>query len=119
MRGLGEVTTRVRVSGGALPWQWLLVLSVLVTLVAPSVAPDLTVRTAFGQASTGATLSVLAPPVEVASGGGAFGAARNAQTLQVGDQVRTGVGGVALLTYFDGSETQLTPETQVQLQAAP
>src|SRR5437773_1179428 len=119
MRGLGEVRGRVRLRGGALAWQWLLIFSLLVAFVAPSVAPDLTVRTAFGQASTGATLSVLAPPVEVASGGSSFSTARSGQTLQVGDQVRTGVGGVALLTYFDGSETQLTPETQVQLQAAP
>jgi hypothetical protein len=107
----------VRAGGGASAW--LFVLSLLVALVAPSVAPDVATRPAFGQAAAGATLSVLAAPVEVASGSGSFTPARNGQTLQVGDQIRTGAGGVALLTYFDGSETQLTPETQVQLQAAP
>ena len=107
------------VSYTRLPWRFLLVLSLLCALVAPTVMPDLAARTAFGQTSGGATLSVLATPVEVASGSGSFAAARTGQILQVGDQVRTGPGGVALLTYFDGSETQLTPETQVQLQAAP
>src|SRR5690242_440396 len=100
-------------------WRWLLVLSLFGSLAAPIAAPDLLGATAFGQASAGATLSVLAAPVEVATGGGSFSAGRNGQTLQVGDQVRTGSGGVALLTYFDGSETQLTPDTQVELQAAP
>src|SRR5207244_11961876 len=85
----------------------------------PIMMPALAARTAFSQTSAGATLSVLATPVEMASGNGPFAAARTGQILQVGDQVRTGAGGVALLTYFDGSETQLTPETQVQLQAAP
>jgi hypothetical protein len=72
----------------------------------------------FGQVANGATLSVLATPVEVASGGGGFTAARDGMTLGPGDQVRTTGGGVALLTFFDGSETQLTPDTQVAIQQA-
>ena len=107
------------VSRTRLPWRFLLVLSLLLALVAPTVMPDLAARTAFSQTSAGATLSVLVAPVEVASGSGPFTTARNGQILQVGDEVRTGAGGIALLTYFDGSETQLTPDTQVQLQAAP
>ena len=106
------------VSRTRLPWRFALVVTLLCALVAQTVMPDLAARTAFSQTSAGATLTVLATPVEVASGNGPFAAARNGQILQVGDQVRTGAGGVALLTYFDGSETQLTPETQVQLQAA-
>jgi FecR protein len=38
--------------------------------------------------------------------------------LGPGDQVRTSNGGVALLTFFDGSETLLTPDTQVEIQQA-
>jgi hypothetical protein len=86
-------------------------------LVATSVAP-MSVPNTFGQVPNGATLSVLAPDVEVASTGGAFSAARDGMTLGPGDQVRTTDRGVALLTFFDGSETQLTPDSQVMIQQA-
>ena len=66
--------------------------------------------------ASGATLSVLAPPVEVSSGGGAYTPANDGMTLGPGDQVRTTGAGVALLTFFDGSETQLTPDTEVAIQ---
>jgi hypothetical protein len=61
---------------------------------------------------------VLAAPVEVSVRGAGFTAARDGMSLGAGDQVRTNGGGVALLTFFDGSETQLTPESQVQIQQA-
>ena len=72
----------------------------------------------FGQLAGGATLSVLAPDVEVAGADGAFTTASDGMTVGPGDQVRTGDGGVALLTFFDGSETQLTPDSQVAIQQA-
>ncbi len=72
----------------------------------------------FAQAATGATLTVLAAGVQIAQAGGSFGAAQDGQALNVGDSVRTDGSGVALLTFFDGSEVQVTPASQVQIQAS-
>ena len=74
--------------------------------------------TPFSAASPlGATVSVLASPVEVASADpGSFAAAIDGQTLYKGDTIRTGPGGMALLTFFDGSESQLDGESQVQIE---
>ena len=66
----------------------------------------------------GATLSVLAASVEVASPGQPFGPGRDGQSVAAGDQIRTGPTGVALLTFFDGSETQLTSDSLVEIEAA-
>ncbi len=104
-------------------WRWLTVLGLLSALggagLGPPVFPtDLSIRAALGQAAAGATLSVLAAPVEVSVGGAAFADARDGMTLVTGDQVRTMGGGVALLTFFDGSETQITPDSEVRIQQA-
>src|ERR1051326_2013649 len=104
-------------------WHWALVVSLLVALVGASILPSgqlagLSLGQALGQVASGATLSVLATTVEVSTRGGNFTAARDGMTVGPGDQVRTSTGGVALLTFFDGSETQLTPDTQVQIQQA-
>src|SRR5579864_9233723 len=101
---------------------WALVGVLLSALVGASVLPTanglgLSLQTALGQVASGATLSVLAADVEVSTGG-AFGPARDGMTVGPGDQIRTSNGGVALLTFFDGSETQLTPDSQVQIQQA-
>ena len=93
-----------------------LCLALALAATAMSSAPVAAAPVTFGQAASGATLSVLAPPVEVATGSGAFAPASDGMTLGPGDQVRTTGGGVALLTFFDGSETQLTPDTQVAIQ---
>src|SRR3982074_1289677 len=95
-------------------WHWLVVVSVLLSLAGASLAPSLS-PAALGQAAAGATLSVLAASVEVAVGGAAFTAARDGMLVGPGDQVRTSNGGVGLLTFFDGSELQLTPDSQVQI----
>ena len=99
----------------------LLVACVVLALGAASVSPGalagpLPSSDALSQVVSGATLSVLAPPVEVATGGGAYAPATDGMTLGPGDQVRTAGGGVALLTFFDGSETQLTPDSEVGIQ---
>ncbi|MGI9144935.1 MAG: hypothetical protein ACR2IK_00030 [Chloroflexota bacterium] len=67
----------------------------------------------------GATLNVIAGAVEVGAGGGAFAPARDGQTVGGGDRLRTGPDGVALLTFFDGSETQLTPGTEMTVSVGP
>src|SRR5712692_10449079 len=67
----------------------------------------------------GATLKVLALPVEVeVAQTQSFGAALDGQMLSQGDVVRTGPGGLALLTFFDGSESQLGAESTVQIERA-
>src|SRR5258706_11642671 len=67
----------------------------------------------------GATLKVLAVPVEVELGQTqTFEAAQDGQMLNQGDVVRTGPGGLALLTFFDGSESQLGAESTVQIERA-
>src|SRR6202011_434126 len=58
-----------------------------------------------------------AGPVEVQfAQTNAFVAATDGQMLNQGDVVRTGPGGLAMLTFFDGSETQLGAEAQVQIE---
>jgi hypothetical protein len=61
----------------------------------------------------------VAPPVQIAVGGGAtFVDAEPGQLVQPGDVVRTGSGGIAVLTFFDGSESQLETDSQVQVEHA-
>src|ERR1700674_799168 len=98
-------------------WRWLVVVSVMLSLAGASLAPSLS-PAALGQTAAGATLSVLAASVEVAVGGTTFAAARDGMTVGPGDQVRTSNGGVGLLTFFDGSEVQVTPDSQVQIKQA-
>jgi hypothetical protein len=67
----------------------------------------------------GATLGIVAAPVQVSSSqAGPFADAVSGQLVGAGDVVRTGPGGVALLTFFDGSESQLAPDSQLQVQRA-
>jgi hypothetical protein len=104
-------------------WYWAVVGALLLAIVGASVLPaarnlGLSLRGAVGQVAAGAMLYVLAADVEVAPAGGDFGPARDGMTVGPGDQIRTSNGGVAVLSFFDGSETQLTPDSQVQIQQA-
>jgi hypothetical protein len=104
-----------------LPGLRTLVLSILLTvaLLGPR-AGSLTgagVSHAAGAVQTGATLTILAAPVELArSGGVEFNVPAQGELLQAGDTVRTGPGGLGLITFFDGSESQLGPDAQLQLE---
>ena len=81
----------------------------------PAVRESTTVSAA--EMPIGATLLVLAAPVEVQlAETDSFVAASDGQMLGLGDVVRTGPGGLALLTFFDGSESQLGAETEIQLE---
>src|SRR5258708_7525373 len=93
-------------------------LVVMTFIAAASASPVSATPSVAAQVINGATLTVLAPEVQVSLQGGALGVARDGQTLAPGDYVRTGSGGVALLTLFDGSEIQLTNDTQVELDSA-
>src|SRR3981189_2250255 len=75
--------------------------------------------TSAAEMPIGATLKVLTVPVEVQlAQTQAFVAAMDGQMLNQGDVVRTGPGGLALLTFFDGSESQLGAESTVQIERA-
>src|ERR1051326_7561088 len=96
------------------PLKWLLVLAVA---AAWSLVPARSLSAS--ELPVGATLSVLADPVEVAAAdNGTFGAAVSGQSLSAGDTVRTGSSGVALLTFYDGSETQMGGNSQLQIEQA-
>lgn len=93
--------------------------ALIVTSVLPSAVVLGPISSAFAQAASGATLLVLSAPVEVANGrSGAYRPARDGESLAAGDQVRTGPGAAALLTFFDGSETQLGADTELVLERA-
>src|SRR5438132_3101832 len=67
---------------------------------------------AAAELPVGATLSIIAAPVEVAANGSdLFAEAAQAQLVLPGDVVRTGSGGLAVLTFFDGSESQLASDS--------
>lgn len=97
------------------PLRWLVVQAVVATwLLVPGAG-----SVSAAELPVGATLSVLADPVEVAGlGDGIFGTASSGQTLRAGDTVRTGSSGIAVLTFFDGSETQLGSSSQLQIEQA-
>ena len=114
---------RTATPGWVQPLRALLAVSLLAALAVPgpaAVSPTATVVHAdpARQAAVGGTLTILAGLVESAGADGAFGPAADGQTLSLGDQLRTGADGAALLTFFDGSETQLTPGTHVQIVAS-
>lgn len=72
-------------------------------------------RQALG-AST--TLTVLGGDVDLRRGTAAFETAVDGDILQVGDAVRTGADGRAVLTYFEGSTVEIEPSSEVVIDAA-
>jgi hypothetical protein len=88
------------------------------TLIAP-VAGLYAPQAVAADLLAGATLDIVAAPVQVGSSQtGPFVDGVSGQLLGAGDVVRTGPGGVALLTFFDGSESQLASDSQLQVQRA-
>ena len=76
----------------------------LLTLSVPSPA----------QTGAAATLSVLAPPVErVATGAAATSAGVDGMNLAEGDRIKTGAGGLALITFLDGSTVTVLSDAEV------
>jgi len=69
-----------------------------------------------GQVADQATLETVQPTVQWASGSGAYQPVPARQTVSVGDRVRTGSGAAARLTYFEGSATELSADTELTVQ---
>jgi hypothetical protein len=85
-------------------------------LMTPLLVPSL----AMAQGAVTATLSVLTAPVErIASNAGAPEPGISGMNLVEGDRIRTGAGGVALITFLNGSTVTLLAETEVTVKQAP
>lgn len=72
-------------------------------------------RPAFGSSTT---LAIIAGVVDVRHGTAPYVAATDGQILQVGDGVRTGADGRAVLTYFEGSTVEIEPSSELVIEAA-
>ena len=75
--------------------------------------------TSPGQTGATATLSVLAPPVErVAAGPSGTSAGVDGMNLAEGDRIKTGAGGLALITFLDGSTVTVLSGAEVTVRQA-
>ena len=89
---------------------------IAMVLMTPLLIPSL----AMAQGAVTATLSVLTAPVErIAGDAGVPEAGITGMNLAEGDRIRTGVGGVALITFLNGSTVTLLSETEVTVKQAP
>src|SRR6186997_2995092 len=81
-------------------------------LVALSVMAAPTTASAQGEVT--ATLSVLSEPVDrIPAGAGAPEPGFNGMNLVEGDRIRAGVGGIALVTFLDGSTVTVLSSTDI------
>jgi hypothetical protein len=89
----------------------------VMVLVAPLIVPA---PATAAQGAVAATLSVLAAPVErIAGDAGAAEPGVSGMNLAEGDRIRTGAGGVALITFLNGSTVTLLAESEVTVKQAP
>ena len=85
-------------------------------LMTPLLVPAL----AMAQGAVTATLSVLTAPVErIASEAGVPEPGISGMNLAEGDRIRTGAGGVALITFLNGSTVTMLSEAEVTVKQAP
>jgi len=69
---------------------------------------------AEAQPEVAATLSVLAPPVErIPAGASAAEPGVSGMNLADGDRIKTGAGGIALITFLNGSTVTVLPSSEV------
>lgn len=89
---------------------------VAMALMTPLLIPSL----AMAQGAVTATLSVLTAPVErIVGDAGAAEPGVTGMNLAEGDRIRTGAGGVALITFLNGSTVTLLSDTEVTVKQAP
>ena len=88
---------------------------VAMMLMTPLLAPPM----AMAQGAVTATLSVLTAPVERFAAAGAAEAGWSGMNLAEGDRVRTGEGGVALITFLNGTTVTVLSESEVTVKQAP
>lgn len=91
------------------PFQVLLVLALVMTSLVPRGA-------ALAQPQQGATMTVLRGQVAlIHEDGSAIQPAPSGTTVTIGDEIRTLSPGGALITFFNGIEIELGPETNIQI----
>jgi hypothetical protein len=89
----------------------------LLALLLPPAASGADVRAPRADASQ-ATVTVLEESATIVAGAtGESRVAVSGETVQVGDRILTGEPGRVLVTFFDGSEQELQPNTEVLLEA--
>lgn len=108
-----RAASRGRARRRALPILAFLV-AAMASLLMPAVRPDPV--DAQATLNSQATLTVLTTPVEVQRATGNRDTASSGDTLVVGDRVFTGSGGTAKLTFFQGTEVDIAPETELMVQ---
>ena len=109
----GRRTLRVRSRRRPLPIVAFVVAAVAAFLM-PAVRPDPV--DAQATLNSQATLTVLTSPVEVQRASGNRDTASSGATLVVGDRVFTGSGGSAKLTFFQGTEVDIAPDSELMVQ---
>lgn len=88
---------------------------IAMALMTPLLVPSL----AMAQGAVTATLSVLTAPVErIAGDAGTPEPGITGMNLAEGDRIRTGAGGVALITFLNGSTVTLLSEAEVTVKQA-
>jgi hypothetical protein len=96
--------------------KWYSPSAVAMALMLPLIVP----ASAAAQGAVTATLSVLAAPVErLPADAGAPETGVSGMNLAEGDRIRTGEGGVALITFLNGSTVTLAPGSDVTVKQAP
>ncbi|MBU6289549.1 MAG: carboxypeptidase regulatory-like domain-containing protein, partial [Chloroflexi bacterium] len=90
------------------------VVAALAAFLMPAVRPDPV--DAQATLNSQATLTVLTAPVEVQRASGNRDSASSGTTVVVGDRVFTGTGGAAKLTFFQGTEVDIAPDSEVMVQ---
>jgi len=86
----------------------------LLVVVAAAAAGFFFLAPANATFATGTTLSIISGEVQVQQTGQLqYAVARDGQTLQAGDRVRTSGTGYAMVTFFDGSTITLEPATEM------
>jgi hypothetical protein len=89
---------------------------VAMALMTPLLIPSL----AMAQGAVTATLSVLTAPVErIVGDAGVAEPGVTGMNLAEGDRIRTGPGGVALITFLNGSTVTLLSDTEATVKQAP
>ena len=107
------VPSRVRTRRRSLPYV-AFVIAALAAFLMPAVRPDEV--DAQATLNSQATLTVLTAPVEVQRASGNRDTASSGTTVVVGDRVFTGTGGAAKLTFFQGTEVDIAPDSEVMVQ---
>ena len=107
------MSSRVRSRRRPLPLLAFVVAAIAAFLM-PAVRPDEV--DAQATLNSQATLTILTVPVEVQRASGNRDVASSGDTVVVGDRVFTGAGGAAKLTFFQGTEVDIAPDSELMVQ---